>query len=165
MLEIIAIAMSMSIIVTTLENYKLRHKPLCPFIITVWSSIQLVCWLANVVQCCFAVICTQKHQSWRGQTGTFFDQPTAHGMHCIEMLFTPCSSLKATEFSNSATFLYNVWLWSYRWSNYFPNFCIFDNFSHTKMPKMYFSVTSIQSTAYSGFLYHLRYICCYYYYK
>jgi len=67
------------------------------------------------------------------------EQVTGYGMHCREILFTPCCSTRASEFPvcDQLTFLCDVLLGSYGMSK-FPNFWILVNFPHTKLPKRTF---------------------------
>jgi len=62
------------------------------------------------------------------------EQDTGQGMHCREILFTPCCSSVAREFPRSVSFFCDVRLRSYG-SSKLPNFRILVYFSHTKLLK------------------------------
>ena len=93
------------------------------------------------------VICPQNLKSKIGQTAGTSEQATGHGMHCREILFTPCCSPRDREFPGSVNFSVRRMVAELRVVKV-AQFSDFGLFSLYKTLKTYLPVTSLQQRGY-----------------
>ena len=122
------------------EGYPLQISKLC--IANV--KLQIINYKPETVPCHFP---PKSEIENRSKHEPHLEQATGHGMHCREILFTPCCSPRAREFPRSVNFSLRRTVAVLRGVKV-AQFSDFVQFSPYKTPKTYLPVTSLQPRGY-----------------